>query len=164
MKLVYLLRHAEASSDSNFLQDKKRPLTPKGVQQALNLADKMSAWQAGPQSVFSSSAVRTKQTTEHVISYYEDIQNNIVYDDKLYLASESQILETIQSIDDIFDRVMIVAHNPGVSDFANRFGLQINDMPTCGIAVIQYLVNKWTDIDESNSVILYYDYPKRLKI
>ena len=57
---------------------------------------------------------------------------------------------------------MLVGHNPGLTDFANFMlpGLTDN-VPTCGVVVIQVEANDWDLRSATNFELISYDYPKK---
>lgn len=122
--------------------------------------------QAGirPSLILSSPAVRAWTTAKiiaHEIGYpLEFLQQ----DDRLYHASTKGILKVISAQDVGFNHLMIVGHNPGLTDFANYLYPDLTDnIPTCGIVSFEIDRQDWDlDDDDAGIDLLIYDYPKRL--
>ena len=57
---------------------------------------------------------------------------------------------------------MIFGHNPGFTDLVNYLsGSNIYNIPTCGIAEIDFNINTWKDIDRNGGELIDFDYPKK---
>ena len=57
--------------------------------------------------------------------------------------------------------VMLVGHNPGISDLANVFlQIEIENIPTCGVVRLAFDVQRWRDISLQQATLLMFDYPK----
>ena len=56
------------------------------------------------------------------------------------------------------------AHNPGITIAANYLAnADIDHMPTCSVAEIQFDVEFWTDVEGGTGKLIFFDYPKRLE-
>lgn len=120
-RTIYIMRHAEAESFSS-QGDKARMLTAQGKQAATALAEKLRARQINPAIIFCSPAQRTRQTAESLA-----LKGEISHPDKLYNAPASELYEQIKSVPEAVRSVLIIAHNPGVSDLV-RF---LTGTPMC---------------------------------
>ena len=72
--------------------------------------------------------------------------------DGLYHAPVANLIGRLQSLDDNQDFVMVIGHNPAVSDFLNMVMNSVQKqaglpqvLPTSGIAVFEGNFNKWRD-------------------
>jgi len=83
-------------------------------------------------------------------------------DRALYLASPREILDLVGSQEDNFFDLLIVGHNPGLTDLANELlpGLGLDNLPTAGVVAMQFATLKWSELAQSDATLLYYDYPK----
>lgn len=73
-------------------------------------------------------------------------------------------MKLIAEQDTGFNSIMIVGHNPGLTDFANYLLPNLTDnIPTCGFVSLTIDLKDWNlDRDiETESVI--YEYPKRVE-
>jgi phosphohistidine phosphatase len=74
------------------------------------------------------------------------------------------MIDIVRSIDDGFDRVMLVGHNPGLTDLAERLsGSPVDNIPTAGILAIDFEVDSWRDIGDHPGGTAFFDYPKKPK-
>ena len=70
--------------------------------------------------------------------------------DSLYLASTNCIVEAVQ--DRTEDVVLVLAHNPGVTYFVNKYSnASLDNLPTAGVAVIDFDISSWTELPETKT-------------
>ncbi len=118
MKTLTLLRHSKAGqTNKNISDDHDRQLTAKGLELCEKLAAYMQEKDYLPQHVICSTAVRTRATAEQLFSHWGKTPS-IDYVSSLYLATQSDILEVIQSISNSKKDVMLIGHNPGLHQCA----------------------------------------------
>jgi len=55
-------------------------------------------------------------------------------DDRLYPGAVDDLLNMIHKLDHMLDRVMLVGHNPTLTEVAQRLSSEITAMPTCAVA------------------------------
>lgn len=162
MKTLILLRHAKSSWDDPELQDADRPLNKRGKRDAAALGERLAARSLAPDIVAVSPARRARATIEPLRARALAAGARIVEDERLYAASASAILSVVQGLDDASDRAMIVGHNPGLTDFANRFAAcSIDNIPTCGIVAIDYDAASWAQAGAAPGRLVVFDAPKK---
>ncbi len=112
--------------------------------------------------IFSSSTIRARETTNSFISIL-NFRNEIIFSNKLYLASSDTILKEIYSLDEVYKNVLIVCHNPGITEVVNFLGNYfINNIPTAGMS--GFVFNDfWKKLNNNNCKLLFFDYPKKIK-
>ncbi len=72
------------------------------------------------------------------------------------------LIDLVAGLDDNLHRVMLVGHNPGFTVLCNYLSnAEIDNMPTCAIAQIQFDINSWESITEHSGKLLDFDYPKK---
>lgn len=116
MKTLHLLRHAKARRDVPKLQDHERPLSPRGMQDAMAVAEHCARVGIQPGLVLCSSAVRTRATLALLIPYLA--VPRIQIERGLYLASVSDLLARLTEVDDATASVMLIGHNDALHEFA----------------------------------------------
>ena len=116
MKRLAIMRHAEAGMAPT---DVKRKLTAHGMKQALESASELKKI-FSPQYVLVSPAVRTQMTAGQVASVYEWGENYCVFEDIVYNASYKALIKLIENLPDEYTDVMLIAHNPGVSNLVGQ--------------------------------------------
>ncbi|MGF1689128.1 histidine phosphatase family protein [Photobacterium japonica] len=160
MKLLFLVRHAKSSWDDPTLDDHDRPLNTRGYSNLPTMIHRLDAWQTGPQLIATSTALRASETAYHFANGLT-CQPKLAAHSALYSESADELLTFIQGSSDTVDRLMIVCHNPAITDLANRFGMTVENIPTCGIAVFRFAADCWQAVSGDQAILYFYDYPKR---
>ena len=160
MRKLILLRHAKSSWKDTSLDDFDRPLNRRGKKDAPIMADKLSMRKIKIDLIISSPAKRTTETVKifaNILGYHSEI----IFNGKLYEASYNEILEVINLIDDKYQNVLLVCHNPGITDLANYISNYfIENISTSGIVGLS-TNNSWKNINENGCTLLFYDYPQK---
>jgi phosphohistidine phosphatase len=59
--------------------------------------------------------------------------------------------------------VIMVGHNPETTSFANLLGgLDIYNVPTCGIVTLDFDIGTWKDVGRKNGRLIFFDYPRKV--
>jgi phosphohistidine phosphatase len=162
MKRLSLLRHAKSSWSGNNLKDRDRPLNQRGERDAPYMGARFLARKLRPSLIITSPAVRAVTTARSIadaLGYpFEFVQREA----DLYLASPQAILEVVATQDDNFNNVLLVGHNPGLTDIINELlpNLRLDNLPTAGIVCLDSEAETWADIAKANLELVFYDYPK----
>jgi phosphohistidine phosphatase len=161
VKKLYIIRHAKSSWDSDAKSDFNRPLNKRGKRDAPMMGEVLKELAVMPDIILSSSAKRTTMTAL-IVAEKIGYDKEIVFENELYLASDSEIYNQIKRVDDDKDSVFIIAHNPGVTNFINRFSDDyILNLPTCGIFAMEFDVDSFKDIKPRSGKKLFFEYPKK---
>ncbi|APZ92400.1 SixA phosphatase family protein [Fuerstiella marisgermanici] len=157
-RILLLVRHAKSSWKHPELDDIDRPLNKRGRRDAPEMGRRLSHRKLIPDLVLCSPAVRTKATAEAIAAEVGYSADQIVINDDLYAASEQEVLDAVASTDDRVRTLMVVTHNPVITDLANRFSpTPIDNVPTCGVLTVT--LESWTRPELG--VLADFDYPKR---
>jgi phosphohistidine phosphatase len=93
------------------------------------------------------------------------------YDERIYLASVTTLLDVIHETDDKAERLLIVGHNPGLESLAlmltdgDEAGLRAQlaiKYPTGTIAEIAFAVDSWGDVAPGTGRLRRYIRPRDL--
>ncbi len=161
MKILTLVRHAKSSWNDTNLSDRERPLNKRGERDAPVMGQRIVNHGIRPSLIIASPAVRAWTTAKiiaHEIAYpLEFLQR----EDSLYLASLDDLLDAVIAQDIGFSSLMVVGHNPGMTDFANFLLPGItNNLPTAGVVSVQVDREDWQLHTQAKVELLAYDYPK----
>jgi phosphohistidine phosphatase len=161
MKKIILMRHAK-SSWANFGQnDHERPLNARGKNDAPRMAQQIVEKGHVPELLLVSDSMRTRETRELIAPYFQNAQTQFIR--KLYLASATEIVEELKSINNLVDTVLVLAHNPGITDaFYELAGTIIDNVPTSGAGLISFDVDDFQQIEKRKGHLEYFIYPKLL--
>lgn len=140
MKHLILLRHAKSEDNSPEGTDYKRRLTHRGIGEVQDTTAQFLQLKLFPTLILCSSATRTKETLDVFLATASGIRpETVLVLDAIYHAPASVLLETILAEGSAHACVMLIGHNPGISDLAQRLsGGVCPGLPTSGMAVITY--------------------------
>jgi phosphohistidine phosphatase len=163
MKNLILLRHAKSSWKDTSLDDFDRPLSNRGKKDAPKMAQRLYEREIQIDLIISSSARRTTDTA-NIFADILKYKSEIIFDRRLYAASESHILSVINRLENNFENVLLVCHNPGITNLVNYLSDSfIENIPTTGIVGLLSDRN-WKEVNEKSCSCLFYDYPKKNKM
>jgi len=162
MKTLYLVRHAKSSWNNSNLSDHARPLNERGEQDAPHMGKRLRKRKPQPALIITSSAVRAETTATLLAEAIGYPPSDITIDERLYGAEPKDVLSIIGEMDNAIDCAMLVGHNPTFTDLINALsGSQIDNVPTCGIAILKFPTNTWSKIGQTQGELLDFDYPKK---
>lgn len=162
MKTLYLVRHAKSSWDNPLLDDFSRPLNERGKRDAPNMAKRLKEKRVVLDLIITSTAVRAMSTAKEMAKVLNCDDHKIKTLAELYHASPEKILEVLKHVNDKFNVVLLVGHNPGLTEFIDALTeLAIDNVPTCGIAAFQLNIKSWRELEMQEETLLFYDYPKK---
>ena len=142
MKTLYVLRHAKSSWDNANLSDFERPLNERGMKAAPFMGETMARNNFQPELILSSPAARAKQTAL-LIKKAGRLEAEIRYDERIYEASPLRLIEIITEIENEFDSIMLIGHNPGFEGLVRYLTGAFESMPTAALAVIDLNIDDW---------------------
>lgn len=145
MKTLLVLRHAKSSWSDAGRGDHARPLNGRGRRGAAAIG----AWiaEAGllPDQVFCSDAARTQETWAR-----SNLPGSVELRPDLYNASAETMLDIVQGAEG--DRVLLIAHNPGIAEFCRKIAITPPDhdrfaqYPTGALTVLTFDTDDWSGI------------------
>ena len=162
-KTLILVRHAKSSWKDTTLNDIQRPLNKRGNKDAPKMGEYMDKHNIQPEVIFSSPGLRAL-TTARLISVKIGIKpSDIIVDDNIYTFNSEDLLNVIKTLKNKYEKVMIVAHNPAITDLVNYLaGSKIDNIPTCGVVVLKFPIDSWKKVSKNKARIDSFDYPKKL--
>ena len=146
MKNLFLLRHAKSSWDNAALGDFDRPLSKRGISNAIQLSEYIQKHSISFNLVLSSPSERTQSTLDLVLSSLDPIPTSNLKE-CIYHASASSLTQLIADQDDEINNLLIIGHNPGLHILTETLTNEsIVKFPTCAFAKITNF-NHWKDVD-----------------
>lgn len=116
MKTLHLMRHAKSRRDDAQIEDHDRPLSPRGMQDGMAIAEHCARSGIQPDLILCSSAVRTRATLALLLPYLS--VPRIQVERGLYLASVGDLFARLREVDDDCASVLVIGHNDGLHEFA----------------------------------------------
>ncbi len=156
MKQLYLLRHAKSAWDDDSLPDHERTLSPRGHRHAPLMAAYLAEHFPAPGHVYCSDAVRTLETLRPVAKAWKLTAKKTTVSPELYLASEKKLLQFLRNLPEPCERVLLIGHNPGLADLANRLlpkSDYLKNIPSAGFVALAWDLDAWADLPERSAVL-----------
>lgn len=142
-----LVRHAKSSWRFATLDDFHRPLNARGLADVTRVPPLLAARMAAPDLVLSSDAVRAVQTCEAMAAAFDLPGARVRLDHALYMASAAGIVDTVAGAAGDARHVMLVGHNPGLTDLYNHLiATPVDNLPTLAVAPLVLAAPRWSAI------------------
>jgi phosphohistidine phosphatase len=168
---LYVLRHAKSSWDDPGQADFDRPLAPRGRKAVKLIARYVVDEQVTPELILCSTSRRTRETLEGVGLSAPEVR----FEDELYGASCSSLIERLQQLPPETASVMVVGHNPAMQMLVLRLARDdpqaatltesLPDIrrkfPTGALATLQ-TAREWRDLGPATAELVGYVRPKAL--
>lgn len=150
MKTLCLLRHAKASWKNNHMSDLERPLVVNGYDDIYQTSHKLKEQRLQPEIIITSHAKRafdTAQSLSTELNKSSPTPIEIVTKPAIYEADVTTLLDTLAEINDDYQHVLLIGHNPGLSLLANYISEQtIQSLPPCGLICFTCPIRHWNHI------------------
>jgi len=164
LKTLYLVRHAKSSWSTPSLDDFDRPLNNRGMRDAPFMTDVLLKKNIFPQLIISSPALRAITTANVIADKLNYPVDKIKKDNNIYEASALDILKVIKQTNDKIETLMIIGHNPGMTDLVNLISdKRLDNLPTSGIVCLKKENEKWKNINDEWHLD-FFEYPKKYKL
>lgn len=172
MLTLALLRHAKSSWDIPGISDFNRELAPRGLEAAPRMGAELARIGLSPDLVLCSTAVRARMTLDLVLPHISPPPREVVYEERLYMASARQLLVRIREVPDAVRSLMLVGHNPGMHELtvamiedpssgaAER--LAKSKFPTAAAAIYTFDAERWTDVAPRKGRVTHFVTPRGL--
>lgn len=158
MKHILLMRHAKSSWKDLNQKDKDRPLNKRGIRDAPIMAKNMLKYFPVPERIFCSTSNRTKETLSYLKPMLIDSKIELV--DPLYHGSVENYESSIYTASNEEDCLLLIGHNPAMTEMANLSGAMLDNVATSGIIYIRSDIKEWTSFNFNESSFVEYIYPK----
>jgi len=163
MKNLYLIRHAKSDWNDENKSDFDRGLNKRGEKAILTMAKALKEKKVMPDLILSSSAKRAKLTARGLAKEIE-YNRKIKYIDALYMAEPETIRELIKDVNNKYDTIFIVGHNPETTELSNMMiDDYIDNVPTLGIVALKLPIDDWKAFKLGKGKMQFFIYPKMFK-
>ena len=148
MKTLLIMRHAKSSWADPAVQDRDRPLNARGKRDAPRMGRLLGRIDSLPDLIITSDAKRARGTAKRVAKAV-GYEGRIVRDTSLYAAGPASFLAALREVDDRYDTVLVVGHNPGIEALVHVSTGDSVLMPTGAIVRVVLDAAHWRDVDDS---------------
>ena len=148
-KVLILVRHSRPESRVSSFKDFERSLTNEGISDSDKMARFLLDSGIIPDFILTSAAKRAIETSRIFAKTLKIGEKNIKSTRDLYYSSANSILDQINGISDTVNCLMIVAHNPGISELSN--GLSSGRafyLENTQVSLLEYEIDSWSRIKD----------------
>jgi phosphohistidine phosphatase len=155
MLRLLLFRHAKTARESGG-GDHDRPLTKRGEEDSKRIGRYLTDEQLLPDLALASDSRRTRQTLDLALTAANQHPQTRL-DRAIYLAEPHTLLALIRRIPAKVRTLLLIGHAPGMGDLAGlltgfgdryAFARMSTKFPTCGLAVLDFPVERWEEVKE----------------
>ncbi|MCS7087460.1 MAG: histidine phosphatase family protein [Thermoflexales bacterium] len=161
MKTLLLVRHAKSSWDYPDLADIERPLNERGLRNAPEMGRRLALRGVRPDLILSSPAVRALTTARLIAQQLDYPEDNIRVDERIYEAAPETLLTVISELDPALRVVLLVGHNPELTELAQRWTDKIEHMPTAAVAEFAFSAKTWAEAVQQRPRLVWFNTPKQ---
>ena len=164
-KRLILTRHAKSSWDDPGVADHDRALNERGRGAASDLGGWLGSRGYVPDQVLCSDAVRTRETWDRIAAAMPSTLGAELKP-ALYNAGPDTLLAVLRH--GTGDTVMILAHNPGIAEFAHRVVAKspasegFRHYPTGATLVAEFAVDTWAEVAMGSGMTLDFMVPREI--
>ncbi|MBN2003359.1 MAG: histidine phosphatase family protein [Anaerolineae bacterium] len=147
MKTLLILRHAKSSWKDGSLADYERPLNKRGERDAPEAGYWLRKKDLTPELILCSPARRARQTAE-LAAEACGYEGEIVARQALYASGAGAYLDALHELDDAYQQVMVVGHNPDLEELLAMLTGSLEALPTAALAEVVLPIARWAALDE----------------
>jgi phosphohistidine phosphatase len=149
MKTLLILRHAKSSWREEHLSDHDRPLNKRGRRDAPGMGKLIGEKGLQPQLIICSGAKRARETVELVTTAC-GYKGELRFSEALYAAPAEAYISVLRELDEKYERVMVVGHNPGLEELLEGFTKEEQTLPTAALAQVALPIETWQELKGSS--------------
>jgi phosphohistidine phosphatase len=159
---LILIRHTK-SPQNVFIPDFERPIKEDRAEDAKTMGKELKSLGLNADKFISSPALRTKQTAELIADELKYGRENIVFDMRLYESSPAEYLKVVHETSEKIKALVLVGHNPSITEFANIFcGNKFDEIPTTGVVWMEFDSEDWRVSDKTKCSVKHSLSPKAI--
>lgn len=163
MKTLFIARHAKSSWNYPDLHDHDRPLLEKGKKRTRKVINFLKDEAVQPELILSSTARRAAETATFFASGCGVGAENLIFEAALYRASRETLFSYLTNMSNQIQSLMIVGHNPAMTNFANHFlHKPIDWLPTSAVVGLNIDTESWSGIAAAPCRLRFMAVPKNL--
>lgn len=155
--MLYLLRHAEATPDTD--NDFDRSLTPQGEKDAKRIGLWLKQRTNPPTLIMASSANRAIETAEIIAQAIGYEKNKISGHKTLYQADHHHMIELLKSVNPAIEHLLLIGHNPALETLTQTVSnptasrIKLTDLLPASLAMLGD-IEAWQDIGPASATLM----------
>lgn len=163
-KILLLVRHAKSSWNESGLSDHERPLLMSGKQRTALISKYLKEAGVKPDLIIASHAVRALETAKLIAEKLFYPNHKILIERNIYYYDADGLYELVLALPDNKSEVMMVGHNPAMTQFVNMFlDEKLDYLPTTGVVSVSFDVEEWSQIPFATRTLNFFVTPKMLQ-
>jgi phosphohistidine phosphatase len=153
-RTLIVFRHAKSDWSADYEgADIDRPLAKRGRKAARRAGRFLSDIAAVPDAVICSPALRTRATLE-IACEAREWESSVRYSHPLYDGGVQGLMAEVKQEPHSTRLLMVVGHEPTCSEtVAQLIGGGRVRMPTCALARVELLVDRWEEVGPGTGVL-----------
>lgn len=168
-KTIYLARHAKSAWGTAASTDFDRPLSNRGMDDAIRMGKALKSRGWEPEKIFSSPAHRAQLTCLAYCEYLGFDENLVDWRKEHYAAYMVTLLQCLTSLPESVSSVMLLGHNPAMEDLLVHLCGDLSEcrqkngkLLTTGNVVKLSLNGAWKELVVSEAIMVQLLRPKEL--
>lgn len=151
MKRLTLMRHGDAQWKDPEVEDFARPLNRRGNVEAEAMARRLTELTLIPDLIIASPALRTQQTAEIIARELALPPRSLRNEEALYLSGAQEILQLARAIGPRIAHLMIIGHNPGISELVHLLAPRpdMSGLATAAVCSVTFDIDRWSAAEPS---------------
>jgi phosphohistidine phosphatase len=157
-----LIRHIKSDWEDGHRTDFERTVRDSRRMDAVASAQWLKTKGFSPEQLLCSPAFRTLQTMIQLLPVWELQLRNTRTEMQLYESGASAYLHVLSQLDPSVSNVLIIGHNPSLTDLINRLQPEwVRNLSTSGAALIRFDNASWNSIEASGGKLLGIHLPSK---
>ena len=153
MKELVILRHAK-SNNEYLIDDIDRPLSLEGIKRIVKISKKVQIFFKNTDVILSSPANRALHTAQLMMRELNYNYDKLIVDKILYTFYANDLIDYVHGLDNLWDKVILVGHNPAFTELVNHFSRKkIMHLRTAGLAKITFESNDWESLNQGEMIL-----------
>jgi phosphohistidine phosphatase len=139
------MRHGDAHWKDPGMPDIERPLSRRGTSAVESMARRLLELDLVPDLLTASPARRTQQTAEIIARELSLPARRVLREESLYLAGAVEILKVVQATGPRVAHLLVVSHNPGLSELVEQLvpKHEAHGLGTAAVCSISFESSDW---------------------
>lgn len=160
-----LVRHARAEPARPGVEDARRELDAQGRAEAVEIGRRLREQALVPDRIACSPAARALTTATLLARELGVATQEIARDPRLYLASSEQLLTVVRELGGNARHLLLVGHNPGISEFADELSTDrtVGSLPTGGVYTQRVAIDDWSALEWASGMEGMLEFPDRAR-
>ncbi|MCB1668707.1 MAG: histidine phosphatase family protein [Porticoccaceae bacterium] len=165
MKFITFVRHAKSSWKDRTIPDMSRPLNQRGRSNVPEMGGRLEYRRIKVEHLYTSPALRATETAVLLATTLRFPKECIEHVSGLYSFNYEDLLLWLRSLPRGQDNIVVVAHNPAITDLVNFLALSdLENIPTCGIVHMKADIDCWSELGAGTAVIDFHIYPRQIDL